>query len=43
MPIEFLQKLFVQWLNYALADAGWRAFIRERLARNQSQLTEIQF
>jgi hypothetical protein len=28
MPNESMQKLFVQWLNHALADAGWRAFIR---------------
>ena len=28
MPNEPMQKLFVQWLNHALADAGWRALIR---------------
>jgi hypothetical protein len=28
MPNESMQKMFVQWLNHALADAGWRALIR---------------
>lgn len=41
MPPEKSQLIFVYWLNAALKDARWRAFIRDRLL--ESELPVIEF
>ena len=38
-----MEPFILHWLERALADEQGRAFLRERLARHTTQLTEIQF
>ena len=41
MKSEKLQTIFIHWLNTALQDPRWRAFIRARLRESELPVIEL--